>query len=107
MDAKHIRKKMNGYKQQDLKNKIYSEHHFITSELILEKLKACEMKCLYCKQEMCSTTKMQWTLDRINNLMGHNKDNVVISCLACNLKRRNISVEKFTFTKQLKIIKMS
>ena len=52
MDAKHIRKKMSGYKQQDLKNKIYSEPHFITSELILEKLKACDMKCLYCKQDM-------------------------------------------------------
>jgi hypothetical protein len=107
MDLKHIRKKMSGYKQQDLKNKIYSEPHFVTLDLILDKLKECEMKCLYCKQEMCTTKKAQWTLDRINNLMGHNKDNVVISCLSCNLKRRNISLEKFLFTKQLKIVKMS
>ena len=47
----------------------------------------------------------QWTLDRIDNTMGHNTNNVLISCLACNLKRRNRTVEKFLFTKQLTIIK--
>ena len=103
-------KKLNGYKQQDVKQNIYSEHHFITTELVLEKLIVCKMKCLYCQQSMLfqyePNDKLQWTLDRIDNRMGHNKDNIVISCLDCNLKRRNRTVEKFKFTKQLKIVKI-
>jgi hypothetical protein len=45
----------------------------------------------------------QWTLDRIDNNLGHNEDNVVIACLECNLKRRRTNQSKFLFTKQLKI----
>ena len=47
----------------------------------------------------------QWTLDRINNDNGHNKENVVICCLECNLKKGTINDEKFKFTKQMRIIK--
>jgi hypothetical protein len=105
-----LSKKLNGYKQQDKRHKIYSDFYFITKEQVLEKLKECEKTCLYCKcqvlMEYTSRDPKQWTLDRIDNTMGHNTSNVVISCLECNLKRRNISVEKFTFTKQLKINKV-
>ena len=48
----------------------------------------------------------QWTLDRIDNSMGHNTNNVVISCLECNLKRRDTEMNKFKFTKQLNIKKI-
>ena len=51
--------------------------------------------------------QQQWTLDRIDNSLGHHKDNVVISCLQCNLKRRTTEIDRFTFTKQLKITKLS
>ena len=47
----------------------------------------------------------QWTLDRINNDIGHNTDNVLISCLECNLKRRRTNKDAFLFTKQLVIVK--
>ena len=47
----------------------------------------------------------QWTLDRINNDIGHNIDNVLISCLECNLKRRRTNKDAFLFTKQLVIVK--
>ena len=39
----------------------------------------------------------QWTLDRIDNSIGHNTENVVISCLSCNLKRRTMDDKKFKF----------
>ena len=47
----------------------------------------------------------QWTLDRINNDIGHEKDNSVICCYKCNIKRGRIDDKKFKFTKQLRIIK--
>ena len=47
----------------------------------------------------------QWTLDRIDNDIGHNHNNIVISCLECNLKRRRKSKDAFVFTQQLKIVK--
>ena len=47
----------------------------------------------------------QWTLDRIDNDQGHNIDNILISCLECNLKRRCRSKDKFLMGKQLKIMR--
>ena len=48
----------------------------------------------------------QWTLDRIDNSCGHNIDNVLISCLECNLKRRDMDKDKFYFTQNLQIKKI-
>jgi hypothetical protein len=47
----------------------------------------------------------QWTLDRIDNDIGHNKNNLVIACLECNLKRKRTNKDKFMFTKNMKIIR--
>ena len=69
-----------------------------------------KMKCFYCRCNMYliyeNVRQMnQWTLDRIDNHIGHNKNNLVISCLECNLKRRNTDKDKFLFTKRLNIKK--
>ena len=48
---------------------------------------------------------LQWTLDRLDNSIAHTTDNVVISCLNCNLKKGRKNEEDFTFTKQLTITK--
>ena len=103
-------KKMRGYKKQDDRFEIYSAAHFIPTETVLEKLVAARMKCTHCFADMlfeyAARDMRQWTLDRIDNRYGHNTDNVVVCCLECNLKRRNVNLEKFRFTKQLKIKKM-
>jgi hypothetical protein len=49
----------------------------------------------------------QWSVDRVDNDLGHNIDNFHLACLECNLKRRRRTDEKFLFTKQLNIIKMN
>jgi len=70
----------------------------------------CKLCCHYCKDDMLilyeNVREMkQWSLDRINNFLGHNVDNVVISCLKCNLNRRNLNSDKFLFTKQMTIVR--
>ena len=47
----------------------------------------------------------QWTLERLDNNYGHNKGNLEISCLKCNIDRKTMYHERFMFTKELKIIK--
>jgi hypothetical protein len=47
----------------------------------------------------------QWSLDRINNDIGHNSGNLVVACLECNLKRRRTNKDAFLFTKNLTIIR--
>ena len=47
----------------------------------------------------------QWTLDRLDNSVAHTTENVVISCLKCNLKKGCKTEEDFVFTKQLSITK--
>ena len=107
---KEIENKINSYKQQDLLKKHFDENKFITYDILLEKLIESNLKCYYCSCEMFILYEhvrelSQWTIDRIDNSMGHNKENFVLSCLNCNIKRRTKSSDKFLFTKQLNIIK--
>ena len=105
-----INKKISSYKQQDIiKNKLDIEL-FIDFNFVIHKMIECELKCRYCKCEMSVlydiTREMnQWSVDRIDNDKGHNKDNFHLACLDCNLKRRRRTDEKFLFTKQLNIVK--
>jgi hypothetical protein len=106
-----ISKKISGYKQQDIIKKKLDSQKFITLECIINKMVECELKCYYCKIEMnvlydISRELKQWTVDRINNDLGHNYDNYYLACLECNLKRRRRSDEKFLFTKQMKLVKI-
>jgi hypothetical protein len=104
-----INQKITGYKNQDLTKKIFDAHNFIIFTDIITRMNKCELKCYYCKQDMVvlydvSREMKQWSVDRIDNNKGHDKDNFHLACLECNLKRRKQSDDKFLFTKQLNII---
>ena len=102
--------KISSYCQQDTKRNIFNKKKIINYEECIEKLVLSKLKCYYCK---CITLLMyedkreskQWTLDRLDNNIGHYKDNVVICCLKCNIKKRRMDDKKFKFTKQLRVIK--
>ena len=105
-----LKKKLNGYKSQDVRKNIYNPRKLITFECLIQKMVESKMKCFYCRNDMYLIYKNvrqmnQWTLDRIDNSLGHNSNNVVVSCLECNLKRRNTDKDKFLFTKRLNIKK--
>ena len=105
-----VNHKIASYKSQDVIKNLYNEDKFIKFEDILEKMIESEMKCYYCKDNMIVLYDFvreikQWSVDRIDNNEGHNKDNFYLACLECNLKRRRQSDTKFLFTKQLNILK--
>ena len=108
---KTIYQKLLGYKSQDRKKTVYSPPQFISFESTIQRLVESRLKCFYCNCDVniiysTCRQKNQWTLDRIDNTLGHNTDNVLISCLDCNLKRRDMDKDKFFFTQNLQIKKL-
>ena len=72
MIYREINKKMNGYKNQDIKKQIYNEKKLITLEETMEKLVISKLKCHYCLQNTHilytrNRDETQCTLDRIDN----------------------------------------
>ena len=105
-----IKTKLSGYKAQDVKKGLYDPVKFIESSAVIVLLTDCETKCFYCREPVILLYEYvreprQWTLDRIDNSFGHNADNVQISCLSCNLRRKTMYHERYVFTKQLNVVK--
>ena len=108
--VKEIEKKIDGYKRQDIEKQLYDSEKFVDMEEILSKLTACRLCCHYCETKCYILynevlSKTQWTVDRIDNDYGHNKGNIVIACLNCNLRRGTMDSERFKRGKQFKFTK--
>jgi hypothetical protein len=102
-----IERKIQGYKQQDVIKKHFDNELFLDLYTVLEKIVSQQMKCFYCDKETLVLYDnvrelCQWTVDRIDNKKGHNKDNFVIACLQCNLNRRQRSYDKYLFSQQIR-----
>ena len=105
----NLSKKINSYKQQDIKKQINNSKLICLDELI-QKLVESKLLCYYCNSKIYlfyinCREKLQWTLDRIDNKKNHSNENTLICCLDCNLKRRVTNKDYFLFTKQLVIKK--
>jgi HrpA-like RNA helicase len=108
----HIKSKICSYKQQDIVKKKLDEKQLVTFEEVVELLKKCGLTCHYCSDHVFILYEKvremkQWSLDRINNDIGHNNGNLVIACLECNLKRRRTNKDAFMFTKNMVIVRES
>jgi hypothetical protein len=106
-----MKNKIYGYSFQDGMKEKFSEAEFVDLSNVLQKLVDCKMECFYCKKKVkllyeFVREECQWTLERIDNKMGHNTNNVEIACLQCNLRRRTMYHERFVFTKQFSIKKI-
>jgi hypothetical protein len=105
-----IESKIRGYKSQDNLKKKFCGDEFIDYDFVIEMLKKCDLKCFYCKKEVLLLYEnvrepRQWSVERIDNDIGHNKGNVEIACLNCNLRRRTMYFERYIMTKQIQITK--
>jgi hypothetical protein len=97
---REIKKKHSGYKSQDKLKHKYDTLQHITFQELIEKMISCKLKCYYCNQDLLllynkKKEGSQWTLERLNNNLGHYKDNTCISCLKCNLGRRTENHEYY------------
>ena len=77
---------------------------------VLEALITSKLMCHYCSKPVlfhytASREPRQWTLDRIDNSIGHTVPNCVICCLDCNLRRRTTDQAKYEFTARLQLKK--
>ena len=105
-----IQRKIYGYRVQDIDKQILLEEKLATLKVVLDLMINCENSCFYCKEKVHVLYEYvrepkQWTLDRLNNDLGHNNDNVVIACLSCNLRRKTMHHDRYVFTKQMNIVK--
>ena len=108
---RQINYKINSYKGQDVKKGLFLETDFVYYEYVLNLLIEKQLKCFYCRENVLLLynyvrENKQWTLERIDNKIGHNRGNVEIACLLCNLRRRTMYHERYVFTKQLCVVKM-
>ena len=108
----HIMQKLNGYKAQDVKKGFHDPEKFADVEYVIQMLEESSNFCYYCKDSVHVLYEnvrepKQWSLDRIYNNQGHNKGNLVIACLKCNVSRKTMYHERYAFTKQLVIVKQN
>jgi hypothetical protein len=110
-----IKQKLESYKQQDEVSNRYEEDEFIEKEEITDLFKLQNCRCKYCWTDLYSKSKINssgikkviipdgkiWTLDRVNNDLGHNKNNCVLSCLTCNIQRKDENYNIFYRKKAL------
>ena len=92
---KELKNKISSYSQQDKKRNIFNNEKIINYDQCIEKIVLSKLICYYCRENMLlmyedKREPLQWTLDRLNNNLGHNKTNVVICCLKCNLNLMKI-----------------
>jgi len=78
---------------------------------MIQKLYDSQLNCYYCNCKVLvlfneKRESTQWTLERLDNNIGHYESNTCIACLKCNLKRRTDSHEYFKQGKQLTLIKL-
>jgi len=93
-------------RQTDKKHNRYDPVKFIDTDFLKGLVEDSDKKCVYCKCDMqfLERNKTLCTIERLDNELGHNKDNVTLACFGCNTERQNChTFEEFIAIKQLQI----
>jgi len=100
--------KIASHRSYDKKNNMYDETEFINFEDIFMKLCRHKGKCYYCSQNLKILNyrryqSNQMSIDRLDSSIGHCKQNTVISCLHCNIKKGSKTQTEYKKTLSLEI----
>lgn len=103
--------KVSGYRYQDTRKGKLDVDRLVTREDVVALIRAEAFRCCYCHRPVKIVYEHvrdpeQWTLDRIDNSRGHDRDNVLLCCLTCNLRRRCTHSERFALAKSIQTIKL-
>jgi hypothetical protein len=90
---REIKRKIQSYKTQDIIKNRHDPNKLISLFDVIELLVLSNLNCHYCKEDVFVFYELvrenkQWTLDRLDNSIGHYQNNCVICCLQCNIHRR-------------------
>lgn len=101
-----ISAKIRGYRYQDEKKNRLDAAALVGLAEVVALIRAAEFRCHYCHRPVKVVYEHvrdpeQWTLDRIDNRRGHDRDNVLLCCLACNLRRRCTHTDRFALSKKI------
>ena len=102
----HLRRKLSSYRNQDIEKGLWDEGGFVTLRETVQCMVQGGLQCHFCREgvkilyEECRDP-LQWSLDRIDNTLGHVVGNVYVVCLRCNLRRRRQDHDRFYFTKRV------
>jgi hypothetical protein len=88
-----LRRKLYEYRKQDRENGCHNRKTAISAEETVQLVAKANGKCAHCKRvvSFVKNGAMRgdgFSLDRKNNEIGHTRENCVVSCLKCNVKRR-------------------
>ena len=83
--------KLHDYREQDFDSDRYDSTQFISKEETISIIHKQKNRCHYC-HDPCHE---KWTLDRIDNDIGHNQGNCLLACLSCNTSRSNTPYKVF------------
>lgn len=108
----HLKTKHSGYRSQDTLKGFYDPDRFVQIGDIVDLLIDSGLSCFYCRKWATLFYEnvrhpMQWSLERVSNEEGHNRGNIVIACLDCNMRRRTMYQDRYIITKQLRVNKLS
>jgi len=82
---KYVLRKLNGHKQYDEKNGVYDQKKFVTVNWVMKELERLQWHCSECGVAMeQGKGNHQWSIDRVDNSLGHTISNCRVICLSCN-----------------------
>ena len=97
-----LRAKRRGYQEQD-KKRSWDPARVLLENEMAEMLLIQRQKCFHCEARVHVLYRdrydpLQWSIDRLDNNKGHTRDNVVVSCMRCNLRRGKADISRFKGT---------
>ena len=82
---RQITHKLESYRATDEAKGQWSKQQFITAEWVQAQLEQQAYTCCHCATSLTlHDTRTQWSVDRIDNALGHVRHNCEVRCFSCN-----------------------
>jgi hypothetical protein len=83
-----IKSRIQGHLEEDIAKKRYINNDFVDPQWVCDKLKECRWTCCLCHQKMDIEGADAFSVDRLDNNLGHIKSNCQVICRRCNSSKK-------------------